>query len=145
MIKGDRLKALRKSVGYTQTELGELLGVKKSVVCLYEKELRNPSIENIAELVQIFGVDADYLIGTDCLVKTKKKGEEKIYAMTKEEVTFINELKKNKMLYDILLQDPKRGIDLLKTKIGQFIRKVELSTFFKLPKKSLYLRDLSLT
>lgn len=63
-------------------------------------------------------VDADYLIGTDCLVKTKKKGEEKIYAMTKEEVTFINELKKNKMLYDILLQDPKRGIDLLKTKIG---------------------------
>ncbi len=38
--------------------------------------------------------------------------------MTKEEVTFINELKKNKMLYDILLQDPKRGIDLLKTKIG---------------------------
>ena len=50
--------------------------------------------------------------------------------MTKEEVTFINELKKNKMLYDILLQDPKRGIDLLKTKIGQFIRKVELSTFF---------------
>ena len=37
MIKGDRLKALRKSVGYTQTELGELLGVKKSVVCLYEK------------------------------------------------------------------------------------------------------------
>ena len=118
MIKGDRLKALRKSVGYTQTELGELLGVKKSVVCLYEKELRNPSIENIAELVQIFGVDADYLIGTDCLVKTKKKGEEKIYAITKEEVTFINELKKNKMLYDILLQDPKRGIDLLKTKIG---------------------------
>ena len=136
MIKGDRLKALRKSVGYTQTELGELLGVKKSVVCLYEKELRNPSIENIAELVQIFGVDADYLIGTDCLVKTKKKGEEKIYAMTKEEVTFINELKKNKMLYDILLQDPKRGIDLLKTKIGQFIRKVELSTFLNCLKKA---------
>ena len=55
--------------------------------------------------------------------------------MTKEEVTFINELKKNKMLYDILLQDPKRGIDLLKTKIGQFM-KVELSTFFLCLKKA---------
>lgn len=118
MIKGERLKSLRKSVGYTQTELGELLGVKKSVICLYEKELRNPSIENIVELVQIFGVDADYLLGTECLVKSKKRSDDKIYAMTQEELTFINELKKNKILYDILLQDPKRGIDLIKTKIG---------------------------
>lgn len=119
MIKGERLKALRKAKGLTQTELGELLGVKKSVVCLYEKELRNPSIENIIEMVQIFDVSADYLIGSDCLVKTFSDNKaERTYAMTKEEVAFIEELKKNKMIYDILLADTKRGIELLKTKIG---------------------------
>lgn len=118
MIKGDRLRVLRKKMGLTQTQLGDLIGVKKSVICLYERELRNPTIESIVELAEIFGVDTDYIIGSDYLVKEGNKGEVRNVAMTKEEVTFIQELKKNKMLYDVLLQDPKRGIDLLKTKIG---------------------------
>jgi transcriptional regulator with XRE-family HTH domain len=119
MIKGDRLKTLRKAKGLTQTELGDMLGVKKSVVCLYEKEQRNPSIESIIEMVQIFGVSADYLIGTECLIKTfTDDNEPKIYAFTKEEVKFLEELKKHKDIYDVLLPNPKRGIELLKAKIG---------------------------
>ena len=35
MVKGDRLKALRKEKGLTQSQLGELIGVKKSVICDY--------------------------------------------------------------------------------------------------------------
>jgi len=38
--------------------------------------------------------------------------------MTREEIIFIEELKKNKLVYDILLYDPKRGADLVKKEIG---------------------------
>ncbi len=116
MIKGDRLKALRKAKNLTQGELGEMIGVKKSVVCLYEKELRNPSIEAIIDFVHIFGVSADYILGTDCKIKTV--GEDNYYTLTKEELKFIDELKKYKDIYDILIPDTKRGVELLKNKIG---------------------------
>ena len=118
MIKGDRLKALRKGKGLSQSELGEMLGVKKSVVCLYEKEKRNPSIESIIEMVQIFDVTADYLLGTDCRIKTVGNKEAKPKAFTIEEVEFIDELKKYKDIYNVLIPNPKRGIDVLKCRIG---------------------------
>ena len=38
--------------------------------------------------------------------------------MTNEEVRFIEELKKDKLVYNILFEDPKRGVDLIKKKIG---------------------------
>ena len=118
MIKGDRLRNLRRNKGLTQSQLGEMIGAKKSIVCLYEKEERNPSIEAIIDFVHIFGVSADYLLGTDNLIKTVDDQENYTYTMTTEEVAFIEELKKNKMIYSILLEDPKRGIDSLKNKIG---------------------------
>ena len=117
MIKGDRLKELRTAKGLTQSQLGELLGVKKAVVCLYEKELRNPSIESIIDMVQIFNVSADYLLGTECLIKQVDDGN-KTYAFTKEEVEFIQELKKYKDIYDVLIPDYKRGMEVLKNRIG---------------------------
>ena len=76
MVKGDRLKALRKEKGLTQSQLGELIGVKKSVICLYERELRNPTIESIVALCQIFNVNADYLIGNDELATIDNNNEE---------------------------------------------------------------------
>ena len=38
--------------------------------------------------------------------------------MTKEEVMFIDELRKDKLVYEILFEDPKRGSDLVKKRIG---------------------------
>ena len=119
MIKGDRLKKLRKDKLLTQEQLGEMIGVKKSTICCYEKGTRTPSIENIIDFIHIFGVDADYLLGTDYIVKTfEDKDKEIITTMTIEEITFLEELKKNKMVYNILLEEPKRGAELVKTKIG---------------------------
>lgn len=118
MIKGDRLKELRKAKGLTQSELGDMLGVKKSVVCLYEKEKRNPSVESIIDLVQIFNVTADYLLGTENLIQVVENKQPKTYAFTKEEVNFILELKKYKDIYDVLIPDTKRGIEVIKRRIG---------------------------
>lgn len=119
MVKGERLRSLRKEKGLTQSELGELIGVKKSVICLYERELRNPTLESIVKLCEIFNVDADYLIGSDTLVKVSDaKNSDEVVAMTKDEVYFMVELRKNQNVYSMLIDDPKRGVDLLKSKIG---------------------------
>ena len=119
MLNGNRLREVRKKQGLTQTELGELIGVGKSAICCYEKETRNPTLEALIEMIHVFGVSADYLLGVDSLVKTIDEDSFEEYAiLTKEEITFIEELKKNKLVYDILMQDPKRGADLVKKEIG---------------------------
>ena len=119
MLNGARLREVRKEKGLTQTELGELIGVGKSAICCYEKETRNPTLEAVIEMIHVFGVSADYLLGADYLIKiSDNKKEEQYVQMTREEIIFIDELKKNRMVYEILLQDPKRGADLIKKEIG---------------------------
>lgn len=119
MLNGNRLREVRKAKGLTQTELGELIGVGKSAICCYEKETRNPTLEAVIEMIHVFGVSADYLLGADYLVKMDNQNLFEDYvALTKEEIIFIEELKKNKLVYDILMEDPKRGAELVKKEIG---------------------------
>ena len=63
MLIGDRLKKLRQEKGLSQSELGKLIGIGKSSISCYEKEIRNPNLDVIMALVKIFGVSADYLLG----------------------------------------------------------------------------------
>lgn len=113
MFKGDRLKELRKNKGLTQTELGQMLGLDKSTICCYEKGTRQPPLENIIDFMQIFAVTADFLIGTDHLIKTFEDENYKAISMSKEEIAFIEELRKDKTVYDILLENPKRGAKIV--------------------------------
>ncbi len=114
MFKGDRLKSLRKKKGLTQTDLGDMMGLDKSTICCYEKGTRQPPLENIIDFMQIFAVTADYLLGSDHLIKTVINPKYTVKSMTEEEVIFIDELRKDKMIYDILLENPKRGADIVK-------------------------------
>lgn len=118
MIVGSRLRDARIKARLTQEQLGSLIGVGKSAICCYEKETRNPSLESIIELIYVLGVGADYLLGTDRIIKTETLQHPRYYPMTKEEVQFIEELRKDKMVYQILLRDPKDGSNLIKKKIG---------------------------
>ncbi len=118
MLVGSRLKEARKKNNLTQEDLGNLIGVSKSAICCYEKETRNPTLETIIEIMYVLGVSSDYLLGADIIIKTEIVENPKYRTMTKEEVMFIDELRKDKIVYDILFQDPKRGSDLVKKKIG---------------------------
>ena len=118
MLRGNRLKECRIKKGLTQDELGSLVGVGKSAICCYEKETRNPSLETILEFMTILGVSSDYLLGADTLVKTTANKRIEYHTMTKEEVQFINELRKDKVVYEILVADPKRGSELVKKHFG---------------------------
>ena len=118
MIVGSRLKEARKSKGLSQEALGKLLGLSKAAISLYESEKRNPTLESIVELMYILGVSADYLLGTDVIIEVKEEKIPKYRTFTKEEVAFINELRKDKLLYEILFTDSKRGIEIIRQRIG---------------------------
>ena len=101
MLNGDRLKSARKKKKLTQEELGNLVGVGKSAICCYEKETRNPTLETIIEFMHILGVSSDYLLGTDNIIRVETAEVPEYRTMTKEEVVFIDELRKDKLVYEI--------------------------------------------
>lgn len=118
MFKGERIKSLRIEKGLSQQELADMIGASKSLICCYENGKRNPSLENIIAFIQIFGVDADYLLGSDSLVKISSSDNVTYAPITKEEIEFIKEIKKDRLVYDILFTEPKRGAELIKKKLG---------------------------
>lgn len=118
MFKGERLKELRINKKLNQQSLADMLGVSKSLISCYESGKRNPSLENIISFMQIFGVSSDYLLGTDNLIKVVENKETKYKPITNEETQFIEELRKNKMVYGILFTEPKRGAELIVKKLS---------------------------
>ena len=57
----DILKHLRKKNGYTQIELGRVLGISKSAVSMYEMGERMPDYEMMKSISALFNVSMDYL------------------------------------------------------------------------------------
>lgn len=63
---GKRIKMLRNSIGLTQDELGEKLGVKKAAIQKYESGgIINLKIETINKLAEVFEVTPAYIMGWD--------------------------------------------------------------------------------
>lgn len=117
-MNGNRLKELRKAKGLTQAELGNILGVTKASICCYEKETRTPPVETIIDMMALYNVSSDYLIGADNIVTIEDNDIKRNEVISNEEFEFIKELRKNKFLAEILLEDPKRSIELIDKKIG---------------------------
>ncbi|WP_100333258.1 helix-turn-helix domain-containing protein [Bacillus alkalisoli] len=65
---GDRIKKLRKSRGYSISELAEKAGVSKSYLSYLERDLQtNPSLQFLNKIASSLGTDIEYLLngGTD--------------------------------------------------------------------------------
>lgn len=60
-----RLKNLRTQKGLTQTQAAHVIGVTRSVISLYENEMRQSSPDVIIALSRLYGVTTDYLLGVD--------------------------------------------------------------------------------
>lgn len=59
----ERLVDLRKSMGYTQTELAKKLHMSKGAIGNYESGKRFPRLEELESIADFFNVEIDYLIG----------------------------------------------------------------------------------
>lgn len=66
MTVGKRIKELRKIKHLTQSQLGELLGVKKAAIQKYESgEIVNLKNHTIKDMAKIFEVEPAYIMGWD--------------------------------------------------------------------------------
>ncbi|MFZ4897298.1 helix-turn-helix domain-containing protein [Enterococcus durans] len=60
---GERLKQLRNSRGWTQSQFGEKINVTKASISGYENGTRSPDKETLVKIAEIFNVSVDYLLG----------------------------------------------------------------------------------
>lgn len=111
-----RLKELRKEAGLTQQQLGDKLNVTKGSICSYENGTRMASIDILIQMCNIFRVDLDYLIGTDSYI-VSDRNESYGMRMANEEIELIIELRKHSDLYNNLISNQKRTIELIEKKI----------------------------
>ena len=61
---GDRLAALRKAAGLTQTDLARELGVSRRMIAYYEGETKYPPTAILLRLAQTLGVTTDELLSS---------------------------------------------------------------------------------
>lgn len=59
----ERIKELRLESGMTQTDVGNIIGVKRHSVYTYEKGLNYPEARCLIMLADYFKVSLDYLVG----------------------------------------------------------------------------------
>ena len=116
MLLGKRIKEQRKKLNLTQEQLGELINVTKVSICCYEKGTRTPTLETLQVLAEIFNVDINYLLGNDSYQVAEEGSKYGAY-ISKEEVTFIQEIRKNRKLHERLIEDPKRFVELINIKV----------------------------
>ncbi len=68
----ERLKLLRSEKKITQLQLANIIKVAPSTIGMYERGSREPNIETIKTIANLFNVSSDYLIGlTDIREKTE--------------------------------------------------------------------------
>ena len=85
MTIGQKIKTLRKHAHMTQTELGEILGVKKNAVSKWEcGRVEDIPASKIKAMAKLFEVPPSYLIDNDAV--RVYSGDE--YKITDEDVKF---------------------------------------------------------
>lgn len=118
MFLGERLKQARIRKGLSQQQLADMIGVSKVSISEYENGNRIPLLENFIQLIDILELSADYLLGRDMYVVA----EEEVpytHVVAKEDITILNELKKERKLYIRLYNDPARTIELIQRKLNK--------------------------
>ena len=59
---GPRIAALRKAAGMSQAELAQKLNISTSAVGMYEQGRREPRVDLVTRMAEIFCVSTDFLI-----------------------------------------------------------------------------------
>lgn len=63
LLLPERLKELRQSKGYTQAYCSKILGLTRNAFTNYELGIREPSLEVLLKIRELFGTTCDYLLG----------------------------------------------------------------------------------
>ncbi len=111
-----RLKELRKQNGYTQQQLGNMVGVTKVSICCYENGTRTPTLDTLVDLANCLKTDLPYLLGSECFIVSEDDNKCTIN-LASNEIELIRELRMHTKLYEQFLRDPKRTMDYFENKM----------------------------
>ncbi len=59
----ERLISLRAKYNFSQTDVAKQIGVTPATISAYENQERNPSLDKLIALADIFHVSTDYILG----------------------------------------------------------------------------------
>lgn len=113
---GRRLKEERIKRNLTQKQLGAIVGVSATMIMYYERGTKKPSFEQLVHMADCLGLDVNYLLGFEYSVR--EEDSDYIFHLAKQEVQIIRELRSKKELYAMLVEDPKRTIELIARKMS---------------------------
>lgn len=111
-----RLREVRKNNHLTQQELADRVGLTKTSISCYESGSRTPTLETLIDLANELNVDVNYFLGTE-EYSVASDDEHFGINLAKNEMLLITELRKHPFLYEKMVNEPKRMIDLLEMKI----------------------------
>ena len=115
MILGYRLRELRKENNMSQEDLGKLLGVTKVSVSGYENGNRVPSLDVLSQILDVFGVSADYLMGRELDVVCEDNTSVRM-SLSISDIEIIREIRTNSVLFNTIASNPKRFFSLFNKK-----------------------------
>ena len=112
MILGYRLRELRKENRMSQADLGKLLGVTKVSISGYENGTRKPSLSLLNNILDIFGVSADYMLGRELNVVCEDDGMVSMMLSTTD-IEIIKEIRSDSELFNSIASNPKRFFSMI--------------------------------
>ena len=62
---GQRIQQLRRGLGLSQEQLGEMLGVSRQAVSKWEMDQSEPDLKTVVQLCRTFSVSSDELLGLE--------------------------------------------------------------------------------
>ena len=116
MIIGSRLKEERLKRGYSQEQLGTLVGVSKVSISNYERGLEQPKMKRLHKLIDVLEISPNYILGKDVDI-ILETDEEYRFKISKMELEIIKQLRQHQNLYRKMCNEPKRTIDLIEMKL----------------------------
>lgn len=98
---GKKLTALRRSKKVTQERLAEVLDVSRQTVSRWEADLSQPTAENLKDMSDFFGVDANYFLGYE--ISVTQTEETSTAAETDDGAYRIEKRKVNNIFWSVIL------------------------------------------
>lgn len=97
MRLGDRLRYERENKDLTQQQLGDLIGVAKQTISVYENGTKFPTIQTLMKIADVFDCSIDYLLGrTDnrgiSIVEVAHEGKTAAVGVPKDQAHKIKEI-----------------------------------------------------
>ena len=116
------MRKARQNVGLTQEQLAIKVGVKPSEISQYEKDKRTPRWQVFNKLLDELNVTADEILGRDVIVRDSEDYE---IRLSKEDLQILSNIKSNPKLYNLLLKDPERNIQMLTNNLKYVIPEID--------------------